>query len=167
MPLADFEDLCTSLCDLVGVEPPRLVPDAYGNLAFTITMDGVDVGFVKDELGGEPGAIMITSFGVPDASMELQVLRRVLDANFMVSAIGSAMFVRNPLTGEIVLHRPLLLARMNAQDAYKSVMKSLEALDEWQAGKFFGAPEKESFSGRGFGGEVVALRQRDQQEIIR
>lgn len=136
MSLSDFNDLCTSLCDLVGVDAPSLQRDEHGTLAFTITVDEVDTGIVFDDAAPEPGALLITSLGIPDESIERQLLRRLLDTNFIVSGVHSPSFNRNPATGEIALHQPCLLSHVTAQDIYDKLIRATKIKLQWDAGVF-------------------------------
>lgn len=136
MSLMDFKDLCTSLCELVGAQAPDLVPDSNGTLAFTVTVDDVDTGVVLDDSGPEPGALLVTVLGTPEEAGELQLLRGLLDTNFIVSGVGAPSFVRNPVTGEIALHQPLLLSQVTAQDVYDKVVRATGTMARWKAGLF-------------------------------
>lgn len=136
MSLLDFKDLCTSLCELVGAPAPDLAPDSNGTLAFTVTVDDVDTGVVLDDSGPEPGALLITVLGVPEGSSELQILRGLLDTNFIMSGVGAPSFVRNPLNGEIALNQPLLFSQVRAQDVYDKVLRATGTMARWKAGLF-------------------------------
>ena len=136
MPAANFEDFCASVCSLAGVPPPRLEPDAQGAVGFSVKCNGIDAGFARIEQEGRDAMLMVVRFGQADPVDELHVLRKLLDTNFLLSGAGSPMFVREPRTGEIALHRSCLLSDVDVHDVYSSMTRFTDAAMRWGAGEF-------------------------------
>lgn len=140
MALTSFDDLCASLCSLVGIDAPQLAPDEDGVVGFTITLDEVDIGFVQGARDGEPGMLMVANFGAPDEASEVRVLRELMSANFLLSGVGAPAFVRNPVTREFSLHQSWLLSQITAQDLYQTTLRAANAVKLCKAGSFLRPP---------------------------
>lgn len=136
MPATDFADFCGSLCEVVGAMPPALSPDEHGVVGFTVSYDGVKIGFAQAELGGETGVTMVAQFGAIDEAHELRMLRQLLDTNFMLSGICAPAFVRNPVTGEIALHQSWLLSLVNVPEVFEAVGRMASTVTRWKQGAF-------------------------------
>ncbi len=157
MPFTDFTDFCASLCTLIGVEPEPLVPDEDGIVGFTANCDGVDIGFMEAHSGDEPGVVMMADFGNADEATELEVLRELLNTNFLLSGIAAPAFVRNPITGELAFHQSWLLSQVSAQDAYERMANAADVVHRWKAGTLL-SPRAMPGSGAGQGIDVSHIR---------
>ena len=135
MAVMNFDDLCTSLCSLAGVAAPSLEPDENGLVGFTLNRDGVDIGFVQGESGGEPGMLMIVDFGTPKDGSKQEVLRELLETNFLISGVGAPAFVRNPFTGAIALHQSCLLSQAHVEELYQVSVRASDAAIRWKDGE--------------------------------
>lgn len=132
MPAATFKDFCLMLCSLIDVTPPHLTPDSRGVVGFTVDCQGASVNFMEGEYGGEPGLLMSVMFGAPPADQELEVLRSLLDANFLLAGMMAPAFVRNPSTGEIALHQSYLLSQVDVQSIYRGIANAAGAVQAWR-----------------------------------
>jgi hypothetical protein len=136
MSMASFEDVCTSLCELIGVEPPLLQPDAMGAVGFTVTYRQAVVAFEQAQFGSDAGLVMTVEFGAPPPEQELEVLRHLLDANFLMGGAGAPAFERDPASGRISLRRSLLLSQVAVQDLYGDIAEAAEAVAQWRDAHF-------------------------------
>ncbi len=132
MPAATFKDFCLMLCSLIDVTPPDLTPDAQGVVGFTVDCQGASVNFMEGEYGSEPGLLMSVMFGAPPADQELEVLRSLMDANFLLAGMMAPAFVRNPATGEIALHQSYLLSQVDVQGIYQGIANAAAAVEAWR-----------------------------------
>jgi hypothetical protein len=133
MAVSSFNDFCTSLCGLVDVEPPPLAPDEKGIVGFTITCDGANVSFIAGEYGGHPAMLMAVVFGVPPEGREAEVLRSLMDANYMMTGMVPPAFVRNPADGTISLHQSYLLSQVEVESIYRGVSNAAAAVETWRS----------------------------------
>ena len=139
MPVTSFDDFCASICDLIGVDPPPLEADANGVVGFTVTHREARIAFVERERGNQPGVLRIVEFGAAPAEKELQVLRGLMEANYLMTGVGAPAFVLNPVTGEISFHESFLLSEVDVQAVYQSIATAADAVDEWKKTHFVDA----------------------------
>jgi hypothetical protein len=139
MPAANFDDFCTSLCTLIGVPPPVLEPDANGVIAFTVIHRDARIAFVDRARGNQPGVLMIVEFGAAPPEKELEILRGLMEANFLMTGVGAPAFVLNPLTREISFHQSYLLSEVDVPAVYQGLATAANAVHEWNEDHFLGA----------------------------
>lgn len=141
MPVVSFEEACTSLCELMGVEPPALVEDAAAGVGFTVTFREAVSTFVPAMLGEDAALLMTVSFGAPPPDREAEALRQLMNANFLMGGIGAPAFGRDPETREVSLRRSLLLSQVQAQDLYRDIAEAALAVAQWREADCFAADE--------------------------
>jgi hypothetical protein len=140
MAVESFEDFCVSTCHLMSVEVPPLEPDESGMVGFHVTCRGANVAFMKGENDGEPALRMIVEFGPPPPEKELEILRGLMDANFLMGGMGAPAFVRNPSTGEVLLQHSLRLSQVDVQDVCCGIENAVDAVAKWKTTHFFDEP---------------------------
>jgi hypothetical protein len=136
MGVADFEDFCSSLCELIGAPAPALVPDPNGLVGFTVDFEETSIGFLKGQRGNEPGVLMMVGFGIPPKDKEAAVWRSLVDANFLMAGIGSPAFARNTVTGEVSLQQSFTLSQVDLQDIYQGIANAAYAVTTWKKSDF-------------------------------
>jgi hypothetical protein len=136
MALQSFEDFCTSLCAVLGVDAPPLDPDMYGDVGFTVTYRGAHIGFTQSGHGEARAALMSVTFGLPPPDKEAEILRALMEANYLMARFGAPAFMRNPVTGEISLHYCMQLSQVDIPTVYSSIAHAAEAVAEWNKGHF-------------------------------
>ena len=132
MEVANFEEFCNSLCTLLGLPPPSLEPDANGIVGFTVTYRDTRIGFMEVERANGAGLGMIVEFGPPPLENELNALRTLLDANFLLLGAGAPSFARNPLIGEITLNYSYLLSEVDVHGVCRSISAAADAVANWK-----------------------------------
>lgn len=150
MSAASFEDFCSSLCELIDVVPPALVPDAHGTTGFTVVYREATIGFVKDERGAQPGLLMVVALGAPPPDRELDVLRRLMDGNFAMLGVESPAFARNPSTGQLWLCHAFQLAQLDVQRIFQRISAVADMVDNWKAHYFLDEPLAQTPACAGF-----------------
>jgi|JI10StandDraft_1071094.scaffolds.fasta_scaffold100976_2 hypothetical protein len=150
MASSSFEDFCTSLCELIGVMPPALEPDAHGTTGFTVVYREATIGFVKDERAAQAGLLMVVELGAPPPDRELDVLRRLLDGNFTMLGVGSPTFARNPSMGHLWLCHTFQLAQLDVQRIFQGISAAADVVDSWKSHHFLDEPLPQARPGTGF-----------------
>jgi hypothetical protein len=140
MAVSSFEDFCASLSGLMGVDPPPLQPDDMGAVGFTVIYRDARIGFMRADFGADPGLLMMVEFGAPPPEQELQILRHLLDANFLMGGMGAPAFERDPATGEISLRHSFLLSQVSVQGVFQDIADAAEAVANWRESHFLEAP---------------------------
>lgn len=150
MAASSFEDFCTSLCDLIGVVPPVLAPDAHGVTGFTVVYREATIGFVKDERSAQAGLLMVVELGAPPPDKELDILRRLMDGNFTMLGVDSPAFARNPTTGHLWLCHTFQLAQLDVQQIFQGISTAADVVDGWRTHYFLDEPLPQTPAGSGF-----------------
>jgi len=140
MPLADFEQLCLGFCELAGLQPPALVPDMYGSVAFSARMRGVPITVLELEQTRGQLAFLVACMGPlspagADASAEGL---RLMDANSPLPVVDAPRFSRNPRTGEAMMQWPCRLQSVSSADVYRRVMLMTDVALGWQRDRSLG-----------------------------
>ena len=81
MSATAFQDLAAQFCALIDVAVPQLGPDDDGVVAFTATVQGVDVTVTHDPVERPDEASISVLFGLVPDDREVHVLRELLNAN--------------------------------------------------------------------------------------
>jgi hypothetical protein len=125
---------------MLGVEPPSLQPDANGIVGFTIVHQGARVELVEREWAGQPGMLMLVELGRLPADGELEILRGLMEANFLMSGLEGAAFALDPCTGEVSFRESFALSRLDAHALYRSIEAAAGAVQQWKEEAFLEAP---------------------------
>lgn len=140
MPVLNFNDLCTSLCELMGVPPPALVPDAHGVVGFTVTCRSTEIGFVDDQRGSEPAILMVAPLGAPPAGTELQAMHALLEANHGMLGAGTPVFTRDPANGHLWLCQGFRPAQLQVQAVFQAMAQAVDRVEAWHTHHFLQTP---------------------------
>ena len=143
MAVASFQVLCEGVCEIFGVTPPPLQPDANGLTGFTLQLQGVDISVVEAPTGPggpSPAALVLVEFGVPPPERELQTWHALLDANFLMLDANAPSFSRNPMTGEVVLQHACTLHDTTCEDLCGRLLAIAEVAVRWRRDYFLGEP---------------------------
>lgn len=98
-----FEQLSTSIFEMLGVrlEPPTLDDD--GVMAFHMDMDGVIVNVLHmPQRSAEHLAVQVI-FGTLPPDVELEAWRALAEANYLMMGPAGQAFSRDPLSHDVVL----------------------------------------------------------------
>lgn len=155
MAVASFEVFCSHLCALIGAPVPTLEPGPTGVVAFTVCYRDATVGFIKPDDTMEPGVLMMVVFGAPPEDIEDDVLRVVLDSNFLMLGMDAPMFARNPATREISLHRSFTLLQADVHTILNAVVQAAEMAANWKRTYFLGVPLEEGAGVRSASREIA------------
>lgn len=135
MAVLDFDDFCTSLCELIGVPPPPLAPNAHGVVGFTVTCRLAQIGLVSDTRGHEPAVLMVAALGAAPAQDELLVLRALLQANYTALGLAAPSFMRDMAGGLWQCH-VFALAHLQVQTVLQALEAAAATVEAWQSHHF-------------------------------
>lgn len=140
MPVAGFEELCTSYCELADFACPDVSVDAHGMQAFHLELEGVAVTVMHERRVAPDRAFIVFEFGpVPDERAQ-QVWPLLVDANFMMLREHAPSFGRNPRNGDVLLRVPCSFAQINPVEFRQVVDDGVQAALRWRQ-DFFLADE--------------------------
>lgn len=135
MSFSAFQALCSGVCDLAGVPVPDLACDASGIFSFAIHVEGVE--FVISQQRALPAAvILMCAIGPPPPGGELAAFRSLLDANFLLAGHGSPVFSRDPESGEVLVHRTMLIDDCAPHLLHAGAAAAAQLAQRWRQGFF-------------------------------
>jgi hypothetical protein len=141
--MQSFQHFCESICDRLGLVARVLQADEQGVVEFSVTAEGAETAFREVAHDGRPGVRMAVVFGKPDAGEELETLRMMMDANFLMSASGSGTLVRHPGTQAIELRHTWRLDEIDAEVVHEAVLQAVDAAVQWRRLGFVQVPPAE------------------------
>jgi hypothetical protein len=136
MAVASFEVFCADLCALMGVPAPPLEPSPAGVIGFTVEYRGAKVAFIKPDETREPGILMMVTFGTPPAEIEADVLRVLMEGNFLMMGMNAPVYARHPLTSEISLHHNFPLLQTDVHTIAAAIENAAEMAQIWARSYF-------------------------------
>jgi hypothetical protein len=142
MAAADFHDLATQFCTLVGAPIPPLTPDADGGLAFSASFRDVDITVTHDPADLPDRVTILVFFGQAPEHAELAVLRQLLHANLAMMRSSPCAFGRNPISGDIVLVSTCPLAELSGATLMEGLQALIDAALQWRSD-----PTQDEFAG--------------------
>lgn len=158
MAVHDFSDLTIGLCGLLELPMPSLEPNEAGTVGFTVVYDGARIGFVQAEGGDAADLLMLVELGPVPPEKELEVLRGLMDANYVMRAGGAPAFTRHPHTQDIVLRYSFKYAEVDVDRLVDSLATAADAVVNWREAHFTLPPPSDGIeffeprsSGAGFG----------------
>jgi hypothetical protein len=132
MAVASFEDFCVELCGLMGAPVPELEPSPSGIIGFTVNYRDTVIGFMKPAETMEPGVLMLVQLGAAPRERQLEVLRILMEANFLMWGVCAPHYALNPATGAISLHYAFTVSQASAQSIFQSVLRSADIVQNWR-----------------------------------
>jgi hypothetical protein len=133
MPIANFEQLCTHVCEIAGVPAPELSEDQEGITAFTVRIDEALVSVMQHRELQRSVVIAGVLGTVPDEDQD-RACRLLIEANYL--SIGRPQMQtasRNPVTGEFVLHVAQSLDDTSGAAVYESITRMAALASQWRA----------------------------------
>jgi hypothetical protein len=132
MALKNLQDLCSGICDSLGVPAPNLAADPLGTVSFTLRIQDIDIDLIELAEGAPdvdsegPRLQLAVSFGAVPPGHESALLPLLLESNFLMMGENAPAFARDPRTGDIALQCGIALADTDVD----AVCRALVALSD-------------------------------------
>lgn len=131
MAIANFEEFCKGLAEIVGMEVPQLETDEDGRLSFSVLMQDVyvtalhiptrpDAVFLMAELGPMPDDIAVNGW------------RALMEANMHLLGKNLPTFSRDPESHDVILQRTIVLDDVTVIEACEQVDALLVVAHRWR-----------------------------------
>jgi hypothetical protein len=139
MAINNIEELKVGLCCLLGLPIPPADSANYladGQTAFTLKIDDVCLTVAYSETIRNDRAFIFCSYGEAPADLELFILRRLLETNFILYRGNTPSFSRDPASGHIMLQAELVFAQTNPEHALQIMKQFAEHVTQWHKTHF-------------------------------
>jgi hypothetical protein len=127
-----LQALAAQLCAMIDVAPPQLDADDDGIVAFSASLRGVDATFTHDTSSRPDEARIHVFFGHVPEHKELEALRELLNANYLMQQAGAPSFSRNPDTGELVLQYVYPLEEASGENLWAGLQTIIDRVLRWR-----------------------------------
>lgn len=132
MSISNLSALCEGICALACVPAPVLQPDAQGLLAFHLTLNETAISVLQWPLVDSGFALIVAELGDLPTESELDLLRGLLNANFVPPARHAPTFARNPANGQALLQLPFLLENATAASVHDAMQRVEQLASPWR-----------------------------------
>ena len=135
MTTANFEQLCTGLCEVAGMPAPDFTmasPGPDDTPEIEVCIDEKFVILSDEQVHGCPNASIAVRLGALPVGDELEACRRLMDIN--VDSLNSrTAFARDFSTGDIVLVQAYMYEDGTPIDLYQRILRLVAAAEEWRS----------------------------------
>jgi hypothetical protein len=165
MSVESFEDLKKGLCNLLGQPSEALNDESQdGDLSgtgvdgFALMTDDAAVTLCQFPDVRTDRAFLICDYGDVPEDLELLVLRRVLETNFLMYRGNSTTFAREPVTGHLLLLGEVLFATATADSVLEAMQRFADGVKEFRKGHFVEDLTQRSQGQRNHDPDVKAMK---------
>lgn len=132
MSATSLQTLAAQFCAIIDVAPPQLGPDDDGVVAFSTSLRGVDATITHDSWDRPDEAVIHVFFGHVPEHRELEALRELLNANYLMQQAWAPSFCRNPDTGEVVLQYVYPLEEASGENLWAGMQTIIDRVLKWR-----------------------------------
>ena len=136
MAVKNFEELKLGVCKQLGAPVPDNGEDGANEDAFMLTIGDVAVMTVHSPKTNPDRAFLFCDYGDVPEDIELFVLRRLLEMNFLLYRGNSPAFCRDVTSGHIMLMGELLFATTTPASALEIMQRFAAHVKEWRRTHF-------------------------------
>jgi hypothetical protein len=127
MPTANLHELYKGVCELAGCTPASVSRD--GQDAYSVRIAHVTVALIKVH---DDDVVLVAEAGPMPGASALEHWLALMRANALLMDIDSPRFGRNPVTGDVTLHRLCDLAVVSVCDAYAMINQMVDLVLSWR-----------------------------------
>jgi hypothetical protein len=136
-----FARFASALCGTAGAAVPELKPDGDELAAFHLVLGDVVVDVVHPLFSDDDvdEAFVLVAFGPIAQDTRLEVLQAMAEANFSLMGSSAPVFGMNPESGDVVLRKPVDLARADPAQTYAGILRLAEFARQWRVDPTMGS----------------------------
>jgi hypothetical protein len=134
MVVYSFDELCHAMCEILGVAAPAVTTSDNTVPAFSVTYKDVSLCLLQAAVDDAEHGVLMIDYGPVPETRQLEVLRSLLEANFLMAGARPPAFSINPVSDHVICQMGFALALADPVALCQSLEPLVTAVHRWRDG---------------------------------